>query len=252
VLIASLATVNDSSGSGSKKWADIGSLISDTTVLDLVNVVVIAVPATISVAIGTRVGSRMSDAALKLIFGATLAGIAPLILHKAYKSNKTNTSPITSNTIAITKITNTAALSEPKVSESLLKAVRERSDLALAGTLMGFITGLAGVGGGPIIISYLSLQTNRELSPRQVVGTANLSLLPMMIVGAATHALHGNIAWKVAAPLCAATMVGGAIGGIAAAYAPVQMLQSLLAGFLMFTGYSTSRKALAVLFKKRM
>jgi uncharacterized membrane protein YfcA len=133
---------------------------------------------------------------------------------------------------------------------SLLEQLKCRGQFALAGTAMGFITGLVGVGGGPIIISYLSLQTDRKLTPRQIVGTANLSLLPMMVVGVATHAMHGNIVWRAAAPLCLATVVGGAVGGLAAAYVPVQILQTALAGFLMFTGYSTSRKALQVLMSR--
>ena len=225
--------------------------ISTDCDFDLVNVVAIALPATISVAIGTRIGSRLSDTALKFVFGVALTGIAPMILHKAYKgksipeTHRNGNTPVLRNREGLSTVSMVKVLSLSDMYDTL----KSRAHFALAGTVMGFVTGLVGVGGGPIIISYLSLQTDRELSARQIVGTANLSMLPMMMVGTLSHAAQGNIVWRAAAPLCLATMAGGAIGGITAAYAPTQLLQTALAAFLVFTGYSTSSKALRLLWR---
>ena len=262
-LVASLSTVYQDTGESSGKESD--SLSFSDSIIDLNNVVAIALPAVISVAIGSRLGSRLSESALKLLFGVTLAGIAPLILHKTYKdtfvltnSNSSicsgdvgelTTAPTAISTATIAEGV-PAEISPTRKTTSILNHLQDRGELALAGTAMGFLTGLVGVGGGPIIISYLSLQTHREFTPRQVVGTANLAMLPMMVMGTATHALQGNIVWRAAAPLCLATMTGGFLGGLAAAYAPVQILQTALAGFLLVTGYSTSSKAIRVLLRR--
>lgn len=241
VLFASLSAAALDLGNTDGELVTQENIVSkntDTTI-DLVNVAAIALPATISVAIGTRLGSRLSDTVLKLMFGVTLAAIAPLILHKAY------TQPALE--VSNEKGASAASVVDTDSSMSIAHQIMSRSQFALAGTAMGFITGLVGVGGGPIIISYLSLQNYRDMSPRQVVGTANLSMLPMMVVGTFSHALHGNVVWRMALPLCMATMAGGMIGGLAAAHAPVQVLQTALSGFLMFTGFSTAKKALQIL-----
>jgi uncharacterized membrane protein YfcA len=264
VLIASLSMASTDQSDSCEVKSNSSS--TSDTVIDLANVAAIALPATISVAFGTRLGSRLSDTVLKLLFGLTLAGVAPLIWHKACYQGSTDLEKSASfsggqphlqqeqaGEVAVKPAAGAGADRGAGAGAGcsvLLEHLRSRGEFALAGTAMGFITGLVGVGGGPIIISYLSLQSAQDLTPRQVVGTANLSMLPMMLVGVASHALQGNVVWRAAAPLCVATVAGGAAGGLAAAHAPVQVLQAALGGFLVVTGCSTASKALRVLLRR--
>jgi hypothetical protein len=205
------------------------------------------------------------------MFGCTLVGVTPLIAHKVYTEHATaeeedsiDTSNVQCAEIEplISVISDTLACANidgdectpsssllPSLPLSLAQECYARAKLATAGAAMGMITGMVGVGAGPIIVSFLSIQKDVEMDARQVVGTANLALLPMMASGLVSHALNGNIAWKLAAPLCVGSIAGGAIGGLAAAHAPTVVLQSVLLAFLLASGSSTSLKAARALFR---
>lgn len=124
----------------------------DDTHIDLLNVAAIAVPATAAVAVGTRIGAGLSNAALKLIFGCVLAGLAPVITHRALTSPVRGEVAAQTTPIAQTTVADATAGTIPDAK------ISSRVGLGIAGCAMGLLMSVVGVGGGPIIVSYLSLQ----------------------------------------------------------------------------------------------
>ena len=131
--------------------SSIGWLRRNDIAIDPTTVALLSLPSMATAAIGARLALRMSDGALKVVFGAAVAALAPYFAHTAVVGKRT---------------------AEVSSSSTPSKAT-EQMRHAIAGTAMGFATGLVGVGAGPIVVTYLSIFT--DLSQREVTGSSPLS-----------------------------------------------------------------------------
>ena len=82
----------------------------------------------------------------------------------------------------------------------------------LAGSLIGFINGFFGGGGGMILVPALTFFLKKQ--PKIAHATALLIILPMSIVSSILYASFGNFDTSIGVPVIIGTTVGGAVGSI--------------------------------------
>ena len=82
--------------------------------------------------------------------------------------------------------------------------------MLLAGTAVGFLTGLFGVGGGFVIVPALTLVLG--LSMPEAIGTSLLVIAINSAVALATRLGSSTIDWSVAMPFTVAAILGVLVG----------------------------------------
>ena len=103
----------------------------------------------------------------------------------------------------------------------------------IAGLLSGII-GAMGLGGGAVLIIYLSVFTSTEQLTTQ--GINLIFFVPIAILAVAVYAFKKQIKWKTVLPI-AAGGVAGAVGGLfAASFLGGGMLSKIFGGFLIILG----------------
>ncbi|MBB5633680.1 hypothetical protein BKA04_001903 [Cryobacterium mesophilum] len=82
--------------------------------------------------------------------------------------------------------------------------------LASIGLVVGFFSGLFGVGGGIVLVPLLIVVIG--FSQRKASGTSLAAVLPTAIAGMIAYASHGSVDWIAAALLAAGAVVGSLVG----------------------------------------
>lgn len=106
---------------------------------------------------------------------------------------------------------------------------------ALLGSIVGFLAGLLGIGGGLIIVPVLSaiLLHFEVLPPEQVVvaaiATSLASILFTSTSSAIAHHKNGNVPWKIAPWIMTGVGLGALISGFMAALLPEQIVRLVFA-----------------------
>jgi uncharacterized protein len=118
----------------------------------------------------------------------------------------------------------------------MLDALRSRGPLSLLffatiGLLAGFLSGLFGVGGGPVIVPLLVMLTG--LGQRLATGTSSAAILPIAAVGVVSYAVHGDVDWAAALLLSAGAVVGAQLGARLLQRLSEQTLRWIFVAFLV-------------------
>ncbi|MBW8182876.1 sulfite exporter TauE/SafE family protein [Shewanella nanhaiensis] len=106
---------------------------------------------------------------------------------------------------------------------------------ALLGSIVGFLAGLLGIGGGLIIVPVLSaiLLHFEVLPPEQVVvaaiATSLASILFTSTSSAIAHHKNGNVPWEIAPWIMTGVGLGALISGFMAALLPEQIVRLVFA-----------------------
>lgn len=82
--------------------------------------------------------------------------------------------------------------------------------LAVIGLVIGFFSGLFGVGGGIILVPLLIVVLGFD--QRRASGTSLAAVLPTAIAGTVAYALHGSVDWIAGAILAAGAILGALLG----------------------------------------
>jgi uncharacterized membrane protein YfcA len=110
--------------------------------------------------------------------------------------------------------------------------------VAAAGTAVGFLTGLFGVGGGFVIVPALTLTLGFTMP--EAIGTSLLVITINALVALAARGGPGAVDWPVALPFSIAALAGVATGVRAADRLPARTLlrwfTALLVAVALFTG----------------
>lgn len=104
---------------------------------------------------------------------------------------------------------------------------------ALAGILSGVI-GSMGLGGGGVLVLYLTLALN--MPQLQAQGVNLIFFIPCAVVSLIIHAKNGLVKWKLALPLAALGSAGVLLGFFLVDKIPVAMLSKAFALFILFLG----------------
>jgi len=168
---------------------------------------VLAATAGVMAAIGARYTQRLSEKVLRRTFGFFLIAMSALMLAKPYL-------PV----VAAFAVTGWAGV----------------MILLISGTIVGFLTGLMGVGGGGIMIPVLVLLMGMNQYTAQ--GTSLAAMVPPAVVGSWTHRRLGNVRKDVLLVLIAGVLVGTYLGGAMAHLVPERELRILFSLVILWVG----------------
>ena len=99
--------------------------------------------------------------------------------------------------------------------------------LIVLGLIAGIAAATLGIGGGIIIVPALVVIFGLEQHFAQ--GTSLAVILPTAVVATIGHARHGRVAWRIAAPLALAGIVGALIGARVSLSLDADLLRRLFA-----------------------
>lgn len=105
---------------------------------------------------------------------------------------------------------------------------------AAFGVLAGFASAIMGVGGGPLVMSYLTLAT--PLEHHLVQGTAACAVAPGMCAASLSHACAGTVPLGVASVVTAGAALGALGGTRAALWLSEEQLRTVYIASLILLG----------------
>lgn len=103
----------------------------------------------------------------------------------------------------------------------------------LAGLFSGIIGGM-GLGGGTVLIIYLTVFKNVEQLTAQ--GVNLIFFIPIAITAVIIYAVKKQIKWHVALPLSIGGAIGAAVGFFLVTFIGGNFTAKLFGGFLIFLG----------------
>lgn len=117
--------------------------------------------------------------------------------------------------------------------------------VALAGTVVGLLTGFFGVGGGFVIVPALVLAL--RFSMPEAVGTSLLVITINSVVALTTRLQSGSIEWATVIPFTAASLIGVVVGSRLASTRDSTSLQCWFVALLVVVAtYTAVRSGLAM------
>lgn len=111
--------------------------------------------------------------------------------------------------------------------------------VACAGVVVGILAGLFGIGGGAIIVPVLyevfrALAVPEDLRIQMCIGTSLAIIAPTTVRSYLAHKARGAVIEEVVRIWAVPSLVGVAIGAVAAAYAPSPVFKI---AFVLFAGF---------------
>ncbi len=138
-----------------------------------------------------------------------------------------------------------SAAANPVVQSGLRLDPATIAKVAVAGTIVGLLTGFFGVGGGFVIVPALVLALG--FSMPEAVGTSLLVITINSIVALTTRLHPGAIEWGTVIPFTAASLIGVVVGSHMASTRDSKMLQRWFVGLLVAVAlYTAIRSGLAL------
>ena len=119
-------------------------------------------------------------------------------------------------------------------------------ELALMGICGGFLAGLLGIGGGMIMVPFMTIILEAKNFPaeyvvKMAVATSLATICFTSLSSVRAHHKHGAVLWPVARSLAPGILIGGAIGAQIAAALPTRVLGMV---FSLFIAYSATQMLL--------
>ena len=164
--------------------------------------------------LGLWVAARVPTKPLTVCFAFVLFYVA----YRTYK--RAAGGPVTEHP------TNKAAFTPCKLDDNigrLIWTVPCARVLAGWGLMVGFLSGLLGVGGGFVIVPTLQHYTNLE--PRSIVPTSLAVIALVSVAGVASSAISGGLIWAIALPFSGGALMGMLGGRIVSNQLSVAILQ---------------------------
>jgi uncharacterized membrane protein YfcA len=112
------------------------------------------------------------------------------------------------------------------------------------GLAVGFLAGLVGIGGGVLMVPFLYFiyegpgagwgwNVAPDVEATVSHATSLFVIVPTAIVGTIAYARSGAVAWRAAAPIAAASIIGGVVGARIAVLLPSDLLKGAFGLFLI-------------------
>ena len=100
------------------------------------------------------------------------------------------------------------------------------------GVSIGIISGMIGIGGGPILIPLLLYVFHLDM--KSAAGTSLAIIIPTALVGVISHSFKGNVDIRLALIIAAGGMVGAFLGSFMSPYVPEDVLKKMFALLLIY------------------
>jgi hypothetical protein len=117
--------------------------------------------------------------------------------------------------------------------------------LGAVGLVVGFVSGLVGIGGGVLIVPFLyffysnpifaGVSVPLQAQTTMAHATSLFIMVPTAIVGTITYARKGVVLWRAAVPIAVFSVLGAALGAQLAPRLPAALLQLGFGSFLLVT-----------------
>lgn len=125
--------------------------------------------------------------------------------------------------------------------------------LLVVGLLVGFVSGLIGIGGGVLIVPFLyffyahpawaGLSLDPSLQATIAHATSLAVILPTGLAAAAAHHRARLVAWRAALPIAGVAIVAAIVGAQLALLMPAALLKTLFGLLLIGSGVNLTRNA---------
>ena len=162
----------------------------------------VALPSMCGAALGNRLATRMSSAALALVFNGGSVLLLPT--HLAVQHWKQRREEEEERVVAASAAHGEAAEAEE------LAGCGKLARHALFGGVAGVLSALMGVGGLPLTMTYLTVAT--ELPHHLVMGTAMCAVAPSVLTSALVRARGGHTPLAMAAAVTVGSVTGSGLG----------------------------------------
>jgi uncharacterized membrane protein YfcA len=110
----------------------------------------------------------------------------------------------------------------------------ERLKFAIAGFVVGILSGLLGVGGGifmvPILVTYF------QLSQHAAQATSMAIVIPTALASSLIYGFHGNVDINLALNLIIGSIIGASIGARVMKKIPAIRLKQIFSALLIIVG----------------
>jgi uncharacterized protein len=121
-------------------------------------------------------------------------------------------------------------------------------ELLALGCVTGFLAGLLGIGGGMLMVPFMTLLLTIKGMPAQhvvkmAIATSLATICFTSISSVRAHQQHGNVLWPVVRLLAPGIVIGSMLGAQAAKAIPAQVLTLLFALFVSFSAVQMLRDA---------
>lgn len=104
-----------------------------------------------------------------------------------------------------------------------------------AGTVIGLISGLFGIGGGILMVPLIVFAWGRDM--QLAVGTSLAVMIPSALAGTLRHHGYGNVDFKLAGALAVGAVLGTTfIGAPLAEYLPAETLKKAFGVLMVLAG----------------
>jgi len=173
--------------------------------VDLKRAISIAVPSMFGVRMGLRMAQKMSSELQALIFNGMSVILIPsyfLIQQRALKNDETETGINEERTNEGVSSLSSSASSSFLVSTDYISLAKN----SVFGGCLGMLTSIMGVGGVPLVMSYLTLTSD---CPHHLIqGTAMAACLPPVLISALSLGFSGHTPLALAASVALGSMAG--------------------------------------------
>jgi len=186
--------------------------------VDLPTAASIALPSLFGARAGVLLARRLSSDVHSLIFhGASFAMLPAHLVVQRHRSQ-----------------TGSALEDGTKPTSHTSSTLASAASFSGFGFVAGATSAVLGVGGGPLVVSFLSLIT--PLPHHLVQGTAACAVLPSMIASGAMHAHHGSVPFAAAAAVTAGGVAGSVCGAQLALHLSEERLRMVYVASLLLLG----------------
>jgi uncharacterized membrane protein YfcA len=243
ISATSLLTITLSSSVGALTYMAQGAA-------DLPVAAILASAAMLTTGLGARFNSRLPAQTLSRLIGGIMLVSVPLVLMRKPQPHAATAATATATTTATTASSTQVATT---VSVAPLDDMRERlaryytehlegdklpgwaakhAPFVAVGAVVGFASGLLGIGGGLLMTTYIS--ANTDMTQHSVVATSLAAMLPIGLASSFRHYKAGNIKLKVAGALAVSSAVSMFVGAkFIAPHCSEETLRQFFAGLLL-------------------
>ena len=114
-------------------------------------------------------------------------------------------------------------------------------ELLLLGSLTGFLAGLLGIGGGMLMVPFMTLVLTSKGMPaayvvKMAIATSLATICFSSISSVRSHQRHGAVRWPIVRLLAPGIVIGSLLGAQLAKAMATQALALLFAAFVAFSG----------------